>query len=68
MGSADVERESDVLQEIQVKVEIPVKYTFVARTWKQPRCPSADERMRKSWLLFSVAQSFLFVTPWTATC
>ena len=39
-----------------------------ATPWKQPRCPSADERMRKSWLLFSVAQSFLFVTPWTATC
>ena len=34
----------------------------IARTWKQPRCPSADERIRKLWYIYtkqfsSVAQS-----------
>ena len=23
----------------------------IARTWKQPRCPSADERIRKLWYI-----------------
>ena len=32
-----------------------------ANPWKQPRCPSTDEKMRKLWLLFSVAQSFLTI-------
>ena len=26
----------------------------VARTWKQPRCPSADEWIRKSWYLYTM--------------
>ena len=24
----------------------------IARTWKQPRCPSADERIRKLWYIY----------------
>ena len=24
---------------------------IIARTWKQPRCPSADERIRKLWYI-----------------
>ena len=32
-----------------------------ASPWKQSRCSSADEKMRKLWLLFSVAQSFLTI-------
>ena len=39
---------------------------ITARTWKQPRCPSADEWIRKLW--FSSVQLLshvqLFVTPW----
>ena len=24
----------------------------IARTWKQPRCPSADESIRKQWYIY----------------
>ena len=27
---------------------------IIARTWKQPRCPSADEWIRKLWYLYTV--------------
>ena len=27
---------------------------IIARTWKQPRCPSADERMRKLWYIYTM--------------
>ena len=26
----------------------------IARTWKQPRCPSADEWIRKLWCIYTV--------------
>ena len=26
----------------------------IARTWKQPRCPSADEWIRKLWYLYTI--------------
>ena len=26
----------------------------IARTWKQPRCPSADERIRKPWYIYTM--------------
>ena len=26
----------------------------IARTWKQPRCPSADEWIRKLWYIFTM--------------
>ena len=26
----------------------------IARTWKQPRCPSADERIRKLWHIYTM--------------
>ena len=26
----------------------------IARTWKQPRCPSADESIRKSWYVYTM--------------
>ena len=26
----------------------------IARTWKQPRCPSADEWIRKQWYIYTV--------------
>ena len=25
----------------------------IARTWKQPRCPSADEQIRKLWCIYT---------------
>ena len=27
---------------------------IIARTWKQPRCPSADERIRKLWYMHTM--------------
>ena len=27
---------------------------LIARTWKQPRCPSADERIRKQWYIYTM--------------
>ena len=27
---------------------------IIARTWKQPRCPSADEWVRKLWYIYTV--------------
>ena len=26
----------------------------IARTWKQPRCPSADKRIRKLWYIYTM--------------
>ena len=26
----------------------------IARTWKQPRCPSADEQIRKQWYIYTM--------------
>ena len=26
----------------------------IARTWKQPRCPSTDEWMKKSWYIYTM--------------
>ena len=28
--------------------------TALARTWKQPRCPSADEWIRKLWYIYTM--------------
>ena len=30
---------------------------IIARTWKQPRCPSADEWIRKLWYMYTVILS-----------
>ena len=27
---------------------------IISRTWKQPRCPSADERIRKLWYTYTM--------------
>ena len=27
---------------------------IIARTWKQPRCPSADEWVRKPWFIYTM--------------
>ena len=31
-----------------------LKETHIARTWKQPRCPSADEWIRKLWYMYTL--------------
>jgi len=52
----------------------------IAKTWKQPRCPSTDKWIKKLWYIytmeysvhFSSVQSLsrvrLFATPWIAAC
>ena len=45
-------RKSEV-KETCTPVFIAALFT-VARTWKQPRCPSADEWIRKLWYLYSM--------------
>ena len=30
---------------------------IIARTWKQPRCPSADEWIRKPWYIYTMEYS-----------
>ena len=32
----------------------------IARTWKQPRCPSADEWIRKLWYIYSAIKKNAF--------
>ena len=27
---------------------------IIARTWKQPRCPSADKQIRKLWYVYTM--------------
>ena len=34
---------------------------IVARTWKQPRCPSADEWIRKLWYIYTGMYSCVFL-------
>ena len=41
------------LKETCVPMFIPALFT-IARTWKQPRCPSADERIRKLWYVYTM--------------
>ena len=31
---------------------------IIARTWKQPRCPSADEWIRKLWYIYTMEYYF----------
>ena len=31
-----------------------LRETRIARTWKQPRCPSADEWIRKLWYIYTM--------------
>ena len=45
----------------------------IARTWKQPRCPSTDEWIQGLWYIHTIFSSVqplscvqLFATPWTA--
>ena len=30
----------------------------IAKTWKQPKCPSTDEWIKKMWYIYTVAQPF----------
>ena len=34
----------------------------IARTWKQPRCPSADEWIKKLWYIYTMEYSVQFIS------
>ena len=36
------------------KAEFIAALFIIARTWKQPRCPSADEWIRKLWYIYTM--------------
>ena len=42
------------LKETRVPPVFIAALFITARTWKQPRCPSADEWMRKLWYIYIV--------------
>ena len=50
---AETPRETEV-KETHVPHSSLQYYFTVARTWKQPRCPSADEWIRKLWSIYTV--------------
>ena len=35
---------------------------IIVRTWKQPRCPSADEWIRKLWYIYTMEYYHRFLT------
>ena len=39
---------------------------IIARTWKQPRCPSADEWIRKLWYIYTMEYSIYTMEYYSA--
>ena len=46
-------RETRIERDTCIPVFIAALFT-IARTWKQPRCPSADEWIRKLWYIYTM--------------
>ena len=42
------------LKEIHVTPMFIAALFIIARTWRQPRCPSADEWIRKLWYIYTM--------------
>ena len=42
------------LKETHVPQCVIAALFIIARTWKQPRCPSADEWIRKLWYIYTM--------------
>ena len=42
------------LKETRVPQMFIAALFIIARTWKQPRCPSADQCMRKLWYIYTM--------------
>ena len=43
--------QNDSLMHLDFKKQLQI---LLARTWKQPRCPSADEWIRKRWYIYTM--------------
>ena len=46
-------KETRIERDVCTSVSIAALFT-IARTWKQPRCPSADEWIRKLWYIHTL--------------
>ena len=46
-------KETKILKDTCVPLFIAALFT-IARTWKQPRCPSTDEWIKKSWYIYTM--------------
>ena len=44
--------ETKIEKDICIPLFIEAIFT-IARTWKQPRCPSTDQRIEKSWYIYT---------------
>ena len=49
----DTERERERVQSPKT-LRRSASLFIIARTWKQPRCPSADEWIRKLWYIYTM--------------
>ena len=45
--------ETRIERDMRTSMFIRAPFT-IARTWKQPRCPSADEWIRKLWYIYTM--------------
>ena len=50
IGRTDIEAETPILWPPDMKSWLII----IARTWKQPRCPSVDEWIRKLWYIYTM--------------
>ena len=41
-------------QRLKPIIQVRLALLTIARTWKQPRCPSADEWIRKLWYIYTM--------------
>ena len=46
-------KETRIERDTYIPMFIAALFT-IARTWKQPRCPSADEWIRKLWYIYTM--------------
>ena len=45
--------ENKIERDTRIPLFIAAVFT-IARTWKQPRCPSSDERIKKFWYIYTM--------------
>ena len=45
--------ETKIERDTRIPLFIAALFT-IARTWKQPRCPSTDEQIKKSWYIYTM--------------
>ena len=50
----DIYTEKTRIERVTCNPNVHTALFIIARTWKQPRCPSADEWIRKLWHIYTV--------------